>query len=91
MPTASETATISTLLSFSRPALTRVWMPLAATEPKRTTPAPPRTGRGTTEMSEAATGERPMRTRKPRPAATTKRLRILVMATDRCSARRRCT
>ncbi len=32
-------------------------------------------------MSEAATGERPMRTRKPPPQATTKRLRIRVMAT----------
>ncbi len=57
-------------------------MPLAATEPKRTTPAPPSTGRGTTAISEAATGHRPMRTRKPPPVATTKRLRILVIATS---------
>lgn len=32
-------------------------------------------------MSEAAIGHRPMRTRKPPPTATTKRLRIRVMAT----------
>lgn len=81
MPTASDTATISTLLSFSRPALTRVWIPLAATDPNSTTPAPPSTGRGTTAISDAAMGHRPIRTRKPPPVATTYRLRMRVIAT----------
>ncbi|RPK36202.1 hypothetical protein EES37_27295 [Streptomyces sp. ADI91-18] len=80
MPT--EAATIRAFSPFSMAAPARVWMPLAATEPKSTMPAPPRTGSGTTPMTEAATGHRPSRIRMPPPAATTNRLRTLVIATS---------
>lgn len=64
------------------PASASVRMPLAATVPKSTVPAPPRTGCGTGETTEPSTGNSPSRTRMPPPAATTKRLRILVSATS---------
>lgn len=80
-PTPTAAATISAFSPFSSAAPARVWMPLAATEPNRTMPAPPRTGSGTSAMTDAATGTRPSRIRMPPPAATTKRLRTLVIAT----------
>ncbi len=66
----------------SMPASARVRIPLAATVPKSTIPAPPRTGCGTSETNEPRTGKRPSRIRIPPPAATTKRLRIFVSATS---------
>lgn len=57
-------------------------MPLAATVPKSTIPAPPRTGCGTSETTAPSTGKSPSRTSSPPPVATTKRLRIPVSATS---------
>ncbi|CPU65191.1 Uncharacterised protein [Mycobacteroides abscessus] len=56
-------------------------MPDAATEPNRTTPAPPRTGVGTAATTRPRTGSRPRITRIAPPAPTTNRDFTPVMAT----------
>ena len=62
--------------------LARVRMPLAATVPNSTMPAPPRTGVGTAATTRPRTGSRPRITRITPPALTTKRLLTPVMATS---------
>ena len=56
-------------------------MPLAATVPNSTMPAPPSTGVGTAAMIRPRTGSRPRTTRIAPPALTTNRLFTPVMAT----------
>src|SRR5476649_497184 len=57
-------------------------MPLAATVPNNTIPAPPSTEVGTAAMTRPMNGNRPRITRNTPPVATTKRLLMPVTATS---------
>ena len=66
-----DAATMIRFMLFRYSTLARVRMPLAATVPKSTIPAPPRTGVGTAATTRPSTGSRPSSTRITPPALTT--------------------
>ncbi len=82
IPMPSETATMKRLLRLlakSTPA--RMRMPVAATMPNMTRPAPPRTIVGTDSTKAPIFGTRPRTIRMMPPATQTKRLRTPVTPT----------
>ncbi len=80
-PNATAAATITMLLVLRYSTEASVRMPLAATVPNSTIPAPPSTGCGIAENTADAIGESPSTSRSSPPAATANRLRIPVSAT----------
>ncbi|ALE77313.1 hypothetical protein WY02_01125 [Pseudonocardia sp. AL041005-10] len=81
-PNATDAATITMLLVPRYSTAASVRIPLAATVPNSTMPAPPSTGCGIAENTADAIGESPSTSRSSPPAATANRLRIPVSATS---------
>ncbi len=71
MPTPMAVATITRFRPSPYSTRDSVRMPLAATVPNRTMPAPPRTDSGMAATTRPTTGSRPSRTRMSPPVATT--------------------
>ena len=82
MPKPMETATMKRLLRLAlKSTAVRMRMPVAATMPNITRPAPPSTKVGSDSTSAAIFGSRPSTTRMRPPATQTKRLRTPVTPT----------